>query len=98
MTEHSLSVVELLSASFAKNAGRMAYEDTSDQLKFGEIHDIALGDFSSWGDAERIAVNVSTLYREYEGKLAEPVNPLELFALMADVRACQRKANQSRKQ
>ncbi len=56
------------------------------------IHDIALGDFSSWGDAERIAVNVSTLYREYEGKLAETVNPLELFALMAKVRDCQRKA------
>jgi glyoxylase-like metal-dependent hydrolase (beta-lactamase superfamily II) len=50
------------------------------------IHDIALGDFSSWGDAERIAVNVSTLYREYDGKLDQPGNPLELFALMAEVR------------
>ena len=26
-------------------------------------HDIALGDYDSWGDAERIAVNVATLYR-----------------------------------
>ena len=54
------------------------------------IHDIALGDFSSWGDAERIAVNVSTLYREYAGKLNEPANPLELFALMAEVRDSRR--------
>ncbi len=59
------------------------------------IHDIALGDFSSWGDAERIAVNVLTLYREYEGKLAERVNPLELFALMAEVRDCQKSRKQS---
>ncbi len=29
--------------------------------------DIALGDFAAWGDAERIAVNVATLYREYRG-------------------------------
>ena len=26
--------------------------------------DIELGDFADWGDAERIAVNVDTLYRE----------------------------------
>ena len=54
------------------------------------IHDIALGDYSSWGDSERIAVNVSTLYREYDGKLSEPANPLELFGLMAEVRNARR--------
>jgi len=48
-------------------------------------HDIALGDFSSWGDAERIAVNVDTLYREYAGDDTPP-NPVELFALMAELR------------
>ncbi|MEO1015528.1 MAG: MBL fold metallo-hydrolase [Pseudomonadota bacterium] len=52
-------------------------------------HDIALGDFSSWGDAERIAVNVSTLYREYSGE-AGAANPVELFGLMAEVRKARR--------
>lgn len=48
------------------------------------IQDIALGDFSSWGDAERIAVNVSTLYREYAGDTSER-DPLSLFAMMAKI-------------
>jgi hypothetical protein len=38
--------------------------------------DIALGDYSAWGDAERIAVNVDTLYRS--GR-SERGGPLELF-------------------
>lgn len=48
--------------------------------------DIAPGEFSSWGDAERIAVNVDSLYREYrgDGKIT-PV--IELFALMAELRS-----------
>ena len=53
-------------------------------------HDIALGDFASWGDAERIAVNVDSLYREYRGDgKVTPV--IELFGLMAEVRAVQRR-------
>ncbi len=44
--------------------------------------DIALGDFSSWGDAERIAVNVDTLYREFRGS-NERTGAAELFARMA---------------
>ena len=51
--------------------------------------DIALDDYSSWGDAERIAVNVDTLYREYRGDgVVTPV--IELFGLMAEVRDAQR--------
>ncbi|MBA4227678.1 MAG: MBL fold metallo-hydrolase [Hyphomonas sp.] len=51
--------------------------------------DIALGDYASWGDAERIAVNVDSLYREYRGDgKVTPV--MELFALMAEVRDAQR--------
>ncbi|MBW2270783.1 MAG: MBL fold metallo-hydrolase [Deltaproteobacteria bacterium] len=46
--------------------------------------DIALGDFASWGDAERIAVNVETLYREFDPNL-EPANLVELFALMGEL-------------
>ena len=51
--------------------------------------DIALGDFSSWGDAERIAVNVDTLYKEYSGA-DEATDVVTLFALMAEVRNAQR--------
>ncbi|MXW49514.1 MAG: MBL fold metallo-hydrolase [Gammaproteobacteria bacterium] len=44
--------------------------------------DIALTDYDSWGDAERIVVNVATLYKEFAND-AEPNNITELFALMA---------------
>jgi glyoxylase-like metal-dependent hydrolase (beta-lactamase superfamily II) len=44
--------------------------------------DIALDDYSSWSDGERIAVNVDTLYREYSGSQARP-DTAALFAVMA---------------
>ncbi|HZZ36817.1 MAG TPA: MBL fold metallo-hydrolase [Caulobacteraceae bacterium] len=44
--------------------------------------DISLGDFAGWGDAERIAVNVATLYREYRGG-PDPAGETNPFALMA---------------
>ena len=46
--------------------------------------DIALADFSSWLDSERIAVNVYTLYREF-GSTEPPPEPLEVFQLMAEL-------------
>ena len=46
--------------------------------------DIALGDYDSWGDAERIAVNVATLYREFSGDTTAP-NVAELFAHMGEI-------------
>jgi len=46
--------------------------------------EISLADYDSWGDAERIAVNVHTLYREFRGD-PEPGNPVELFGLMAEL-------------
>lgn len=51
--------------------------------------DISLTDFESWLDAERIAINVDTLFREYSGS-TEPVNTLELFTLMAEVKRNQK--------
>ncbi|SVE05631.1 uncharacterized protein METZ01_LOCUS458485, partial [marine metagenome] len=45
--------------------------------------------FDSWGDAERIAINVDTLYREFSGSRS-PVDNVALFALMAEVRKDQR--------
>lgn len=46
--------------------------------------DIALGRYASWLDAERIVVNVHTLYREF-GADASPPNLVELFGLMAEL-------------
>jgi glyoxylase-like metal-dependent hydrolase (beta-lactamase superfamily II) len=46
--------------------------------------DIALGDYSAWGDAERIAVNVDTLYKQYRGENTPPDIP-RLFTLMAEL-------------
>jgi glyoxylase-like metal-dependent hydrolase (beta-lactamase superfamily II) len=44
--------------------------------------DIGLGRFSGWRDAERLAVNVDTLYREFSGSTEAP-NVLALFDRMA---------------
>lgn len=46
--------------------------------------DIALGDYDSWGDGERIAVNVATLYREFTGDTSPP-DMIGLFGLMAQL-------------
>ena len=46
--------------------------------------DIALDDYSAWLDAERIVVNVHTLYREF-GDPSPPPKTVELFGLMAEL-------------
>jgi len=54
---------------------------------FEAAQDISLSDYSSWGDSERIAVNVDTLFREFSGNSfsgdMEPANVGDLFAQMA---------------
>ncbi len=49
---------------------------------FEAANDIALTDYSSWGDAERIVVNVNTLYQEFR-KDTSSANIGELFGMMA---------------
>jgi hypothetical protein len=44
--------------------------------------DIGLGRYASWKDAERIAVNVDTVWREWSGTTA-PTDTLDLFGRMA---------------
>ncbi|MCG8377907.1 MAG: MBL fold metallo-hydrolase, partial [Proteobacteria bacterium] len=53
-------------------------------------HDISLDDFESWTDAERIAVNVNTLYREYSDDRSPP-DIVQIFGLMAEIHRSQRK-------
>lgn len=45
----------------------------------------ALGAYAQWRDAERIVVNVHTIYRELDGGAGAPPSPLELFAQMAAI-------------
>jgi cyclase len=53
----------------------MSAEDAAD--------DIDIGDFRDWGDPERIAVNVETLYREFDP--SRPAAPVpQLFVRMAE--------------
>ena len=52
--------------------------------------DISLADYSSWGDSERIAVNVASLFREFSGGKTA-ANVAELFALMAKLHRARRK-------
>ena len=54
--------------------------------------DIALGDFDSWGDAERIVVNTVTLYREFAGETDEAPGTVDLFATMAEIARDRRRA------
>jgi glyoxylase-like metal-dependent hydrolase (beta-lactamase superfamily II) len=46
--------------------------------------DIGLGRFATWKDAERIAVNVDTLYREFNGDTSPP-DAIRLFGLMGQM-------------
>src|SRR2546423_775738 len=48
--------------------------------------DIDLADFRDWGDPERIAVNVATIYGELD-PAAPPATPVELIGRMARWRA-----------
>ncbi|MCZ6711569.1 MAG: MBL fold metallo-hydrolase [Gammaproteobacteria bacterium] len=52
--------------------------------------DISLTDYDSWGDAERIAVNVAVLYKEFAGD-PEPASVTQLFALMAKLHKARRR-------
>jgi glyoxylase-like metal-dependent hydrolase (beta-lactamase superfamily II) len=53
---------------------------------FDAARDISLTDYSSWGDAERIIINVATLYREFSGGAAPAASLPELFGMMAQIR------------
>jgi glyoxylase-like metal-dependent hydrolase (beta-lactamase superfamily II) len=51
---------------------------------FEAARDIALDDYDAWIDAERIAVNVHTLYREFSGD-PKPADIATLFGEMAQL-------------
>ncbi len=84
-------------AGVRRVADYLAYVDREARKRFDAglsvrdaAHDISLGDYGRWGDAERIAVNVDSLYREYRGD-GQVTPVIELFALMAELRDAQRR-------
>ena len=62
-------------------------DETTKRFKAGmddeaAADDIDISDFRDWGDPERIAANVATLYRELDPSLP-PLTPPEMFVRMA---------------
>jgi len=73
---------------YIEREARRRYEAGMTVLEAAQ--DISLADYSSWGDSERIVVNVASLYREFSaGKVASSI--VELFAMMAQLRRERRK-------
>jgi cyclase len=70
--------------AYVREEARARFDAGMDEIAAAD--DIDLADFRDWGDAERIAVNVTSLYREFDPSLDEVPRP-ELFARMARWRA-----------
>ena len=67
---------------YVRDQARSRYDAGMDA--FEAAKDIALGDYASWGDSERIVVNVDRLYREFSGDDSPPEIPT-LFSQMAEI-------------
>ncbi len=68
--------------SYIRDAAKARFDAGLDA--FEAARTIALDDFAGWGDAERIAVNVATLYREF-GATDTPSDAATLFGWMAQL-------------
>jgi hypothetical protein len=67
---------------YVRDAAKARYDSGMGALE--AARSIALDDFAGWGDAERIAVNTATLYREFGAKDV-PSDPATLFGWMAQL-------------
>ena len=68
--------------TYIRNEARKRYD--AGLPAFEAARSIALDDFEGWGDAERVAVNTATLYREFGAK-ETPSDPATLFGWMAQL-------------
>jgi cyclase len=66
--------------SYVRDEARKRFDAGMDEETAAD--DIELTDFRDWGDPERIAANVATLYREFDPSLPA-TNPPEQFVRMA---------------
>ena len=65
---------------FVRDEAAKRFEAGMDETAAAD--DIEISDFRDWGDPERIAVNVATIYRELDPSRS-PLTPPELFVRMA---------------
>jgi len=72
---------KLPTTTFSGRMPRKVGDKTVELIEIGPAH--TGGDTLVHVPAERIAVNVATLYREFAGATTSP-NPAELFALMGE--------------
>ncbi len=80
ITDHRGPLAVKAYLEFIRAESQIRYDAGLDA--FEAARDIALADFDSWGDAERIAVNVDTVYRELSGATTR-TEVTELFRRMA---------------
>ena len=66
--------------TFVRDEAKARFEAGMDETAAAD--DIDISDFRDWGDPERIATNVATIYRELDPSLP-PLTPPELFVRMA---------------
>ena len=69
---------------FVTEEARSRYEAGMDYLK--AVHDIDLGEYASWNDAERIVVTIQTLYDDFAGGERPLRDPIPFFEHMKDLR------------
>lgn len=67
---------------YTRDEARRRYD--AGLLAFDAARDIDMSDYDSWGDGERIVVNVATLYKEFSGEKT-PNDAATLFAQMAQL-------------
>jgi cyclase len=65
---------------YVRDEAKARFEAGMDETAAAD--DIDISDFRDWGDPERIATNVATIYRELDPSLP-PLTPPELFVRMA---------------
>jgi cyclase len=73
--------------AYVRDEARKRYD--AGMTAYDAAVDISLADFDSWGDAERIVVNVATLYKEFSGD-TRANDTAALFALMAKLHRARR--------
>jgi cyclase len=76
------AVVELRDyLTYLTDEARARYDAGLDPL--AAARDISLADYEAWGEAERLVVNVTTLYRDFGGD--PPADVVTLFSQMAEL-------------
>lgn len=73
--------------SYVRDEARLRYD--AQMSVYDAALDIAMTDYDSWGDSERIVANVATLYREFGDAIPTPPRD-EMFGLMAKIHKAQR--------